>query len=78
MIAPNPVTFAHPVAVAGIMMPTNVARVSIGRQYITDVLDALRLFAGANSMAIGETLLTIPNSSVPAFFEIQHTAPRTI
>jgi hypothetical protein len=59
----DPITFARPVAVAGIMMPTDVARFSVGRQYITDELDALRLFAGANSMAVGETLLTIQNGS---------------
>lgn len=40
------------------MTPIDVARFSTGRQYITGELDALRLFAGANSVAIGETLLT--------------------
>jgi biotin synthase len=60
---PNPIALAHPVAVAGIMMPTNVVRLSAGRQYMSNELHALCVVAGANSMFIGETLLTTPHSS---------------
>jgi biotin synthase len=54
------IAFAHPVAVAGIMMPNDVVRLSAGRGYMTDEFHALCLFAVANSMFIGEMLLIIP------------------
>jgi hypothetical protein len=39
------IAFAHRVAVAGIMMPTEVVHLTAGRQYMTDELHALCLFA---------------------------------
>jgi biotin synthase-like enzyme len=68
----DPIASAHPVAVAGIMMPTDVVRLSAGGGYMTDEFHALCLFAGANSMFIGEMLLITPNSSQdsePGFLE---------
>jgi biotin synthase len=49
------------IAVARIMMPLSVVRLSAGRQYMTDELQALCFLAGANSIFIGEVLLTTQN-----------------
>ena len=43
------------------MMPKSVVRLSAGRQYMTDELQALCFLAGANSIFIGEVLLTTTN-----------------
>jgi biotin synthase len=49
------------IAVARIMMPRSVVRLSAGRQYMTDELQALCFVAGANSIFIGDVLLTTKN-----------------
>ena len=49
------------IAVARIMMPKSVVRLSAGRQYMTDELQALCFLAGANSIFIGDVLLTTGN-----------------
>ena len=49
------------IAVARIMMPKSVVRLSAGRQYMTDELQALCFVAGANSIFIGDVLLTTKN-----------------
>jgi biotin synthase len=49
------------IAVARIMMPQSVVRLSAGRQYMTDELQALCFLAGANSIFIGDVLLTTKN-----------------
>jgi biotin synthase len=59
---PDAIAFARLVAVARIMMPTSVLRLSAGRQYMTDEAQALCFFAGANSIFLGETLLTTRNA----------------
>jgi biotin synthase-like enzyme len=46
---------ARLVAVARILMPRAVVRLSAGRQYMTDELQALCFLAGANSIFIGRT-----------------------
>lgn len=43
------------------MMPGSVLRLSAGRQYMTDELQALCFLAGANSIFVGDVLLTTPN-----------------
>jgi biotin synthase len=43
------------------MMPRSVVRLSAGRQYMTDELQALCFLAGANSIFIGDVLLTTSN-----------------
>src|SRR5579872_1747993 len=58
---PDPIALARLVAVARIMMPTSVVRLSAGRQYMTDELQALCFLAGANSIFIGDVLLTTKN-----------------
>ena len=58
---PDPIALARLVAVARILMPGSVVRLSAGRQYMTDELQALCFLAGANSLFMGDTLLTAPN-----------------
>ncbi|MGE3148243.1 MAG: biotin synthase BioB [Pseudorhodoplanes sp.] len=58
---PDPIAFARLVAVARIMLPKSMVRLSAGRQYMTDELQAMCFFAGANSIFLGETLLTTRN-----------------
>ena len=58
---PDPISLARLVAVARILMPRSVVRLSAGRQYMTDELQALCFLAGANSIFYGEKLLTTPN-----------------
>jgi biotin synthase len=42
-------------------MPKSVVRLSAGRQHMTDELQALCFLAGANSIFIGDVLLTTKN-----------------
>ena len=55
--------FVRTVAVARIMMPRSMVRLSAGREHMSDELQALCFFAGANSIFVGEQLLTTPNPS---------------
>ena len=58
---PDPIALVRLIAVARIMMPKSVVRLSAGRQYMTDELQALCFVAGANSIFIGDVLLTTKN-----------------
>jgi biotin synthase len=58
---PDPIALVRMIAVARIMMPKSVVRLSAGRQYMTDELQALCFVAGANSIFIGDVLLTTRN-----------------
>lgn len=58
---PDPIALVRLIAVARIMMPQSVVRLSAGRQYMTDELQALCFLAGANSIFIGDVLLTTKN-----------------
>jgi biotin synthase len=58
---PDPIALVRLIAVARIMMPRSVVRLSAGRQYMTDELQALCFLAGANSIFIGDVLLTTKN-----------------
>ena len=49
------------VAVARILMPGSVVRLSAGRGELTEEAQALCFLAGANSIFVGEELLTTPN-----------------
>ncbi|WP_235901897.1 biotin synthase BioB [Ochrobactrum quorumnocens] len=57
----DPVDFVRMIALARIVMPRSVVRLSAGRSDMSDALQALCFFAGANSIFIGETLLTADN-----------------
>lgn len=58
---PDPIALVRLIAVARILMPKSVVRLSAGRQYMTDELQALCFLAGANSIFIGDVLLTTKN-----------------
>jgi biotin synthase len=49
------------IAVARIVMPQSVVRLSVGREGMTDEAQALCFIAGANSIFVGSKLLTTPN-----------------
>ncbi len=55
------IEFVRSIAVARILMPRSVVRLSAGRTEMTDELQALCFLAGANSIFYGDTLLTTPN-----------------
>ncbi|KYH03501.1 biotin synthase BioB [Bradyrhizobium sp. DOA1] len=59
--APDPISLVRLVATARIMMPKSVIRLSAGRRSISDELHALCFLAGANSIFIGDVLLTTKN-----------------
>ncbi|MGL3104389.1 biotin synthase BioB [Bradyrhizobium sp. BR 1432] len=62
--APDPIALVRLVATARIMMPHSVIRLSAGRHDMTDELHALCFLAGANSIFIGDVLLTTKNQKV--------------
>ncbi len=53
--------FVRTIAVARIMMPASVVRLSAGREHMSDELQSLCFLAGANSIFIGPKLLTTAN-----------------
>ena len=53
--------FVRTVAVARIIMPTSHVRLSAGRESMSDELQALCFMAGANSIFLGDRLLTAKN-----------------
>jgi biotin synthase len=57
----DPLDFVRCIAVARIMMPKSHVRLSAGREEMTDEMQAMCFFAGANSIFYGECLLTTPN-----------------
>lgn len=57
----DPLIFIRTIAVARIMMPASHVRLSAGREKMSDELQAMAFFAGANSIFYGECLLTTPN-----------------
>lgn len=57
----DPIAFIRTIALARIMMPRSMVRLSAGRSAMSDELQALCFFAGANSIFMGEMLLTAEN-----------------
>jgi biotin synthase len=53
--------FIRTIAVARILMPGSFVRLSAGREQMSEEMQALCYFAGANSIFYGEKLLTTPN-----------------
>ncbi|TNE38088.1 MAG: biotin synthase BioB [Alphaproteobacteria bacterium] len=58
------IEFIKTIAVARILMPTSMVRLSAGRQAMSDEMQALCFMAGANSIFLGDKLLTTDNASV--------------
>jgi len=59
--AVDPLEFVRMIAVARILCPKTVVRLSAGREHMSRELQALCFMAGANSMFIGGKLLTTAN-----------------
>ena len=57
----DPFEFVRTIAVARILMPASMVRLSAGRESMSDELQALCFLAGANSIFYGEKLLTTGN-----------------
>lgn len=57
----DPIQFVRAIALARILMPTSHVRLSAGRSDMSDELQAMCFFAGANSIFCGDTLLTADN-----------------
>ncbi|TDK23104.1 biotin synthase BioB [Luteimonas aestuarii] len=57
----DPFEFVRTIAVARIVMPQSMVRLSAGRDEMSDELQALCFLAGANSIFYGEKLLTTGN-----------------
>jgi biotin synthase len=62
----DPFEFVRAIAVARILMPQSIVRLSAGRQQMDDAVQALCFFAGAGSIFHGEKLLTTGNPDVEA------------
>jgi biotin synthase len=62
----DPLDFVRTIAVARIIMPASLVRLSAGREVMSDELQALCFLAGANSIFYGEKLLTTPNPAAHA------------
>jgi biotin synthase len=60
----DPLEFVRTVAVARLLMPRSMVRLSAGRSEMSDELQALCFLAGANSIFYGEKLLTTGNPDV--------------
>lgn len=60
----DPIDFIKTIAVARILMPSSMVRLSAGRQAMSDEMQALCFMAGANSIFLGDKLLTADNASV--------------
>jgi biotin synthase len=60
----DPLEFVRTIAVARILMPRAHVRLSAGRTEMSDEMQALCFFAGANSIFYGDKLLTTDNPDV--------------
>lgn len=60
----DPIEFVKTIAVARILMPQSFVRLSAGRTEMSQELQALCFFAGANSIFTGDILLTTENPSL--------------
>lgn len=57
----DPIDFVRTIAVARILMPSSMVRLSAGREKMSIEMQALCFMAGANSIFVGDELLTTPN-----------------
>ena len=60
----DPFEFIKTIAIARIMMPKSVVRLSAGRENMSEQTQALCFLAGANSIFYGEKLLTTSNPEI--------------
>jgi biotin synthase len=64
------IEFVRTIAVARILMPKSVIRLSAGRESLSESSQALCFLAGASSIFTGERLLTTSNCGAPADAEL--------
>ena len=64
------IDFVRTIATARIMMPRTMVRLSAGREGMSRELQALCFLAGANSIFVGEELLTTPNPDEHEDFDL--------
>lgn len=57
----SPIEFVRTIAVARILCPKSMVRLSAGRNEMSEELQALCFMSGANSIFVGDQLLTTPN-----------------
>ena len=62
----DPLELVRVIATARVLMPASFVRLSAGRLSLSDEAQALCFLAGANSVFLGEKLLTTPNPQVDA------------
>jgi biotin synthase len=62
----DPFEFVRTIAVARLLMPLSIVRLSAGRQQMDDAVQALCFHAGAGSIFHGDKLLTTGNPDVAA------------
>ncbi len=68
--AEDPLELVRMIAAARILMPTSMVRLSAGRLSLSDEAQALCFLAGANSIFMGDKLLTTPNPEANADREL--------
>jgi biotin synthase len=66
----DPLEFVRTIAIARLVMPKSVVRLSAGRTEMSDEMQALCFFAGANSIFYGEKLLTTDNPEAARDMEL--------
>lgn len=64
------IEFVRTIATARILMPKSMVRLSAGREGMSRELQALCFLAGANSIFVGEELLTTPNPGESEDFDL--------
>lgn len=62
----DPLELVRMIATARILMPASMVRLSAGRLSLSEEAQALCFLAGANSIFMGEKLLTTPNPEAEA------------
>jgi biotin synthase len=62
----DPLELVRMIATARILMPASMVRLSAGRLSLSDEAQALCFLAGANSVFLGDRLLTTPNPEAEA------------
>ena len=67
------IDFVRTIATARILMPKSMVRLSAGREGMSKELQALCFLAGANSIFVGEELLTTPNPEQHEDFDLFKT-----
>lgn len=70
----DPSDFVRMIALARVMMPKSRVRLSAGRAELSKETQLLCLYAGANSIFYGDTLLTTPNPDVSEDHDLIRTA----